>query len=178
MKRLVAMLLALLLTLSGLSALAEDAARAETISQLNLVVEEMLKKYGYNYELEKDVFYMDFELESALSSAKVEIRTYYDAVEVIVTADVRATEANREKAAVYVALVNYRIFYAQLGINMDKGHIYSRGVQLVEGVLSGMEELDVLFHMALNSLDDYGDGYARVALTGADPYETFKEVTK
>lgn len=176
MKKFSALLLALLLLLPAAFALAEDAARQEIIQQLNLTVEALLNKYEYTYEFEDDVFTLEFDLDSSLSSCEVTIRTDYDAVEVIAAADITAPEANRAKMAQYIALLNYKLFYSQFGIRLETGFFYSRGVQLVESVLPGVEELDMLLHAALGILDDYGDSLATVALTGADPFETINNL--
>lgn len=175
-KRLLALALAAFLLLPLAGAVMEEEARAENVAQLNQLVEAFLNKYDYQFTMEDDVYTLEFEMDSALRSCKVEIRTYYDAVEVIAAPDISAAEANRENLALLIALLNYRLFYSQLGIRMETGFFYSRGVQLVESVIPGIEELDVLFHLALNDLEEYGDGLAEVALAGSDPYTVYEKM--
>lgn len=173
MKRILVFFLALLLAVPGLVALGEEDVKAQTIRSLNALVEEFLKKNEYSYDFDDDVFLLDFTLESALSACEMEIRVYFDAIEVLCTPAVRAKEENREKLALLTTLINYDIFYGHLGMRLETGAFYSRGMQLVETVLPGIDEVGVLVHMPLNYLDDYGDGLAQVALFGADPYETY-----
>jgi len=172
-RRCLALLLALFLLLPGLNALAEEEARAQSVSRLNGLMEEFLNSKGYTYTFEDDTYLLDFTLDSVLSSCEVQVRVYYDAVEVIATPPISAAEANREKLALFITLANYQLFYSQLGMRLESGKFYSRAVQLVEDVYPGMEELGVLFNLCLNDLDHYGDALSQVALMGADPYETF-----
>ncbi len=173
-KRFLVLILVILLVVPGFAGLAEEESRAQTVQALNALVEEFLKKNEYSYDFADDTFTMDFTLDSALSSCEVEIRVYYDAIEVLCTPTVRAKEENREKLALLTTLINYDIFYAHLGTKLESGTFYSRGMQLVETTLPGLEELGVLLHMPLNYLDDYGDGLAQVALFGQDPYEVYE----
>ncbi len=172
-RRCLALLLALFLLLPGFNALAEEEARALSVSRLNGLMEEFLNTQGYTYTFEDDTYFLDFPLDSALSSCKVEVRVYYDALEVIATPLISAAEANREKLALFITLANYQLFYSQLGMQLESGKFYSRSVQLVEDVYPGMEELGVLLHLCLIDLDHYGDALSQVALMGADPYKTF-----
>lgn len=174
-RRLIALLLVLLL-LPGLSMLAQDDAKAQTVAQLNKLVEDMINSNGYTYTFEDDTFTIEFNLEGALSNCSVEVRVYYDAVEVIATPSIRVPEANRVNAALYTTLANYELFYSQFGMRLETGTFYTRAVQLVETVLPGVDELFYLVHMPVNGLESYGDGFAQVALMGADPYETMEKV--
>lgn len=176
-KKLLAFLLAALLAFSGVAVLAEEEAKAQTISQLHQLMVEFFDKYDYSYDLDGDVYTLDFSMDSSLASCEIGVRVYYDAIEIIVTPDVSAAEANREKLALFLTLLNYKIFYTQFGMKLDNGAFYARGVQLVEKTLPGLEEVDVLFHMALGELDNYGDAIAQVAFAGADPYEAYDKMT-
>lgn len=173
MKRMLLLFLAFLLVIPGLAALGEEDAKAQTISALNTLVEDFLRQKDYSYDFDDDVFTVDFSLDSALSTCEVEIRVYYDAIEVLCTPAVRAKEENREKLALLTTLINYDIFYSHFGTRLESGTFYSRGMQLVETTLPGLDELGVLIHEPLNNLDYYGDGLAQVALLGTDPYETY-----
>ncbi len=173
MRKLFAALLACLLAFTVLPGLAQEEARQETIRQLNAMVEEFLDTKGYTYEFSDDTFILDFQMESSLASCTVKVYVYYDMVSVSAIPVMRAPEANRDALAKFIALANNEVFYSHFRMSFDTGWFGARSAQLVESVLPGMEELDVLFHMPLNDLEDFGDALAQVALTGADPQEAF-----
>lgn len=177
-RKLLAIFLVLLLALAAVPALAEEEARAETIRQLNMLVEDFIKSEGYRYEFEDNVFTLEFSLDGTLGSCTTRIRVFYDAIEVISQPDLRVPEDNREKLSTYFLLVNHEIFYAQYGMSMDSGRCYTRSVQFVEKTMPGFEELGVILDMSIYYLEDYGDGIIKVALTGADPYEAFAEAVR
>jgi hypothetical protein len=175
-RKLLAVALAALFFLTGLTGLAEESAKEETIAQLVLLMEEFFVDEGYHYDLDDNTFKLDFNLTGALPSCSVVVNVYYDSIEVISTPEVRALETNKEKTALFLTMLNYDIFYAQFGMKLQNGAFYSRGVQLVERTLPGLEEIDVLFHLTLNYLEKYGDQLVQVALAGADPYEVYERM--
>jgi hypothetical protein len=174
-KKMLTFLLAMVLLLSLFPAQAKDAARAETISQLNDLVTQYLDINGYNYDYNDNIFSMQFEMDSALGSSDVRIFVYYDMVSVTVSPPIRVKEEYRDLMAKYLTLANYECFYSQFRMDYSDGQVLSRSYVLVESVLPGMEELEVLLHMPLNDMDDFGDGLAQVALIGADPQVAFDE---
>lgn len=175
-RKLLAITLVLLLALSAAPAFAEEEARAETVRQLNQLVEDFIKSEGYRYDFEDDVFTLEFSLDSTLGSCTTRIRVFYDAIEVLTAPDLRIPEENREKLGTFMVMANYENFYSQFGMSMESGSFYNRSVLFVEKTLPGLEEVSVILNMSIYDLDDFGDGITKVALTGADPYEAFNEV--
>ncbi|MGI6724786.1 MAG: hypothetical protein ACOX62_01050 [Christensenellales bacterium] len=175
-RKLFAVALAALICLTGLVGLAEESAKEETIAQLVHLMEEYFESEGYRYDFDENTFNLEFNLKGSLPSCSVVVNVYYDSIEVISTPEVRALESNKEKTALLLAMLNYDIFYAQFGMKLQNGAFYSRGVQLVERTLPGLEEIDVLFHMTLNYIEKYGDQLVQVALAGADPYEVYERM--
>ncbi|NLE20612.1 MAG: hypothetical protein GX623_07340 [Clostridiales bacterium] len=173
MRKWALLFLAFLLAFAALPVLAQEEARQETVRQLNALVEEYLDAKEYIYDFEDDVFTLDFEMESSLASCTVKVYVYYDMVSVTAIPVMRVPEANRDALAKFIALANNEVFYSYFRMDYGNGWFGTRSAQLVESVLPGMEELDVLFHMPLNDLEDFGDAIAQVALAGADPQEAF-----
>lgn len=174
-KKVLSLVLALLLCVSALPVMAQDAARAQTISQLNDLVKQFLDGMEYDYTFEDDVFYLDFNLDSSLGSAEVKVFTYYDMVSVVVVPPIKAKAQYRDLMAKYLTLANYECFYSQFRMDYRDGEFSSRSYVLVESVLPGIEELGVLFHMPLSDIENFGDGMAQVALMGVDPQTAFDE---
>lgn len=53
-----------------------------------------------------------------------------------------------------------------------------RSYILIESVLPGNPEIDVLLHQPLHYVEDYGDGIHKVAFAGADPHEMYEELVR
>lgn len=174
-KKLLALALSLLLCASLLPVAAQEAARAETISQLNDLVRQFLDNMEYTYTYNDNAYYLDFELDNTLGSCEVKVFIYYDMVSVVATPPIKAKAENRDLMAKYLILSNYECYYSQFRMDYSDGEFSSRSWVLVESVLPGMEELGVMFHMPINDLEDFGDGMAQVALLGADPQQAFDD---
>ncbi|HOQ62762.1 MAG TPA: hypothetical protein PKZ39_02195, partial [Clostridia bacterium] len=61
-RKLLAVALAALFFLTGLTGLAEESAKEETIAQLVLLMEEFFADEGYHYDLDDNTFKLDFNL--------------------------------------------------------------------------------------------------------------------
>ena len=175
MRRILSLVLALALLAGAMPALAQDAAEREIVNQLKLLVERFLESNDYNYTNDGDSYTVEFYLDSSLGSSTVYMTVDYDSVQVLAYADIVASKANRDKMAILTTLLNWELFYTQFTMDYESGRFASRALQYVESTLPGMEEMDVIFHMALTNLDDYGDTLAQVALMGRDPFEAFEE---
>ena len=90
-------------------------------------------------------------------------------------APVQGTGEVFEKMAVFAALANNEIYYAQFRVELDADKVYvsCRSCNLVEDVIPGENELFYLFAMPQSYMEDYGDGILAV-LDGGDPYEAFE----
>lgn len=176
MKRVFALLLAILLGLSSFSALAEEEAKAAAVSSLMEMVREFLDHYEYTYTKKDTSFSLEFELNGVLKSCVVEVWVYYDAIYVSATPDLSVPNKNMESLAVAIALANPENFYSQFSIDFSENKFYARAVQLVEKTMPGFEELDVLFHQPMWDLEHYGDALYAVSQEGADPYDEIKKI--
>ncbi|NLX82866.1 MAG: DUF5067 domain-containing protein [Clostridiales bacterium] len=171
-------LLFLVLMLACPLALAEDLtdAEAETLRQLKQVVMDFLDNEEYTYETNEDGFSLGFALDGKLESCLVVVTVYYDGIEITATPNLEIPEQNRDKVAVLLALINHYSFYSHLGMRHETGKLYSFSDQLVEQVLPGMAEMNVLFHEPLHMLEKWGEGLMKVALEGADPVACYTKI--
>ena len=174
MKKLIAMLLALCLTLCLIPTAFAEAAEADVISQLHTVVAAYLDEEGYIYEYDEanQAFTLTFGLNCALDTVAVTIYLYDDMVSVSVDSPLQITEEAFESAAVFTTLANNEMYYAQFRIDPDSGCLTCRSCQMIETVVPELQEINTLFVMPLVYMEDYGDGIAQVS-AGGDPYEAF-----
>lgn len=170
------LLLALVLVFTQGSALALN--REEVVPQLESLVESYLKQeqYIYTYSAGDHRFDLDFELDSQLKTANVSIYLYDDMISVVVFYGEPIPQEHLEKMAVLSALVNISRSYAYLRVNLEDATVSSRSFVLVESVLPGIKELEVLLHEPLNLMDDYGDAIYSVMTKGEDPHLAFQAV--
>ena len=173
-KKALALLLALSL-LSSLPALALD--QEEGIPVLKDIVEAHLnaEEYRYEYDAQSQRFKLEFSLDSSLGSANAYIFLYNDMLSVSAFLPISVPQENREKMAILMILINKELYYSQLRMDFEDGEASIRSWQLIESVLPGEAEVDVLLSQPLLDLDAYGDALAKVALTGTDPYEAYQE---
>ncbi len=174
MKRLFCVLLAVML-LGTLTAFAGEGATDANIPILNAIVKAFLDAEDYTYRFEDDSYYMSFKLDNTLGSCEVRMDVFYDQVAVTAYCPIKVKEEYRDLMAKYLTLANYMTFYAQFRMDYTDGKVASRSQQSVETVMPGNVELAVLLTMAINNLEDYGDGVAQIALMGADPQVAFDE---
>lgn len=178
LKRLMILMLVLVLGLSSIPALGEEEAKAETVAQLDRMVREYLdnEDYKFTYDSDQVKYSLDFELEGVLKSCVVEVYVFYDAIYVSATPDLSVPNKNLENLAIAATLANNHVFYSQFGVDFSNNTFHARAVQLVEKTLPGYEELDILFHMPMFDLEDYGDAFYAVSQEGADPYDEVAKV--
>ena len=174
MKKIIAVLIVLSLTLCMLPIALADSVEANIIDQLYNVVREYLDGEGYTYEYHDDAqaFTLDFGLDCALDTVSVTIYLYDDMVSVSVDSPLQIANEAFESAAIFTTLANNDIFYAQFRIDYESGYLTCRSCQMIESVVPGVEEINTLFVMPLVYMEDYGDGIAQIS-AGGDPYEAY-----
>lgn len=176
MKKIMAMLLVLCLTLCVIPAAFADSVEANMIDRLRNVVKEYLDEEGYTYEYDdsNEAFYMSFSVDCTLSTVDVTIYLYDDMVSVSVDSPLQIKEENFENAAIFTTLANNEIYYAQFRIDRDSGCLTCRSCQIVETVAPDLREIDTLLTGPLYYMENYGDGIALIS-AGGDPYDAFEK---
>ena len=154
--------------------------REQVVPRLKALVESYLKSeaYGFNYSDEYECFEMGFEMDEGLDGCDVDIYLYDDMLSVTACPAYRATEENRDKAAILLNLINNVADYTQLFMDPKDGTVICRSCQRIESVLPGRAEVDVLLGVALDDLNRFDKAIRAVALSGADPHEVFLEAKK
>lgn len=157
-----------------MSALALD--KKQVVPQLERLVEDYLKSenYAYNYVNDKKRFDLQFNMDSLLKKVAVSVYLYHDMVSVSVYTLQDVPEEYRDNMAKLLTLINNNIFYAQFRMNYEDGALISRSYILIESVLPGAPEMNVLLHEPLNAMDDYGDAIMKV-MKGGDPAEAYQK---
>ena len=170
MKKTIAFLLIALLTLSFSTALADSAPKSKEDQMVGLV-KGFLEENEFPYEYDDYTFTVPFAVENSMEYVYI----YDDMLAVSVGAPVLGTGDVFEKMAVFAALANNEIYYAQFRVELDADKVYvsCRSCNLVEDVIPGENELFYLFAMPQSYMEDYGDGILAV-LDGGDPYEAFE----
>lgn len=184
-KRLIAMLLCLVMVwaaaLPAMGAeLTTDLSNEQRVGKLaelfrSFIAEKQFKSYDYDEEQER--FSGKFSLDSALGECTVFAYIYYDMLSIRAWAAVKVPAGKRDNMAKFLTMANNEVYYSHFLMDYETGEVSSRGVQLIEEVFPTLAEIDVLHAMAVQNLDDWGNGIARVA-TGADPVATFEETLK
>ena len=174
MKKMIAFLLVALLTLSFSAALADSAPMSKEDQMVGLV-KSFLEENEFPYEYDDYTFTVPFAVENSMEYVYITVYIYDDMLAVSADAPVQGTGDVFEKMAVFAALVNNEIYYAQFRVELDADNVYvsCRSCNLVEDVIPGENELFYLFAMPQNYMKDYGDGILAV-LDGGDPYEAFE----
>lgn len=174
MKKMIAFLLAALLTLSFSAALADSAPTSKEDQMVGLV-KSFLEENEFPYEYDDYTFTVPFAVENSMEYVYMTVYIYDDMLAVSADAPVQGTGEVFEKMAVFAALANNEIYYAQFRVELDADKVYvsCRSCNLVEDVIPGENELFYLFAMPQSYMEDYGEGILAV-LDGGDPYEAFE----
>ena len=174
MKKMIAFLLAALLTLSFSAALADSAPKSKEDQMVGLV-KGFLEENEFPYEYDDYTFTVPFAVENSMEYVYMTVYIYDDMLAVSADAPVQGTGDVFEKMAVFAALANNEIYYAQFRVELDADKVYvsCRSCNLVEDVIPGENELFYLFAMPQSYMEDYGEGILAV-LDGGDPYEAFE----
>ncbi len=174
MKKMIAFLLVALLTLSFSATLADSVPMSKEDQMVGLV-KSFLEENEFPYEYDDYTFTVPFAVENSMEYVYITVYIYDDMLAVSADAPVQGTGEVFEKMAVFAALANNEIFYAQFRVELDADKVYvsCRSCNLVEDVIPGENELFYLFAMPQSYMEDYGDGILAV-LDGGDPYEAFE----
>ena len=174
MKKMIAFLLVALLTLSFSATLADSAPMSKEDQMVGLV-KSFLEENEFPYEYDDYTFTVPFAVENSMEYVYMTVYIYDDMLAVSADAPVEGTGEFFEKMAVFAALANNEIYYAQFRVELDADKVYvsCRSCNLVEDVIPGENELFYLFAMPQSYMEDYGDGILAV-LDGGDPYEAFE----
>ena len=174
MKKTIAFLLIALLTLSFSAALADSVPMSKEDQMVGLV-KSFLEENEFPYEYDDYTFTVPFAVENSMEYVYITVYIYDDMLAVSADAPVQGTGDVFEKMAVFAALANNEIYYAQFRVELDEDNVYvsCRSCNLVEDVIPGENELFYLFAMPQSYMVDYGDGILAV-LDGGDPYEAFE----
>ena len=175
MKKKIAFLLAVLLTLCLSTVAFANAAEVSKEDQMAVMVKNFLDKNEYPYEYDDYTFTVPFAVENSMEYVYMTVYIYDDMLAVSADAPVQGIGDVFEKMAVFAALANNEIYYAQFRVELDADNVYvsCRSCNLVEDVIPGENELFYLFAMPQSYMEDYGDGILAV-LDGGDPYEAFE----
>ena len=178
MKKMIAFLLVALLTLSFSATLADSAPMSKEDQMVGLV-KSFLEENEFPYEYDDYTFTVPFAVENSMEYVYMTVYIYDDMLAVSADAPVEGTGEVFEKMAVFAALANSEIYYAQFRVELDANKVYvsCRSCNLVEDVIPGENELFYLFAMPQSYMEDYGDGILAV-LDGGDPYEAFEACQK
>ena len=178
MKKVISCLLIALLTLSFSSALADSVPMSKE-DQMVTLVKSFLEENEFPYEYDDYTFTVPFAVENSMEYVYMTVYIYDDMLAVSADAPVLGTGDVFEKMAVFAALANNEIYYAQFRVELDADKVYvsCRSCNLVEDVIPGENELFYLFAMPQSYMEDYGDGILAV-LDGGDPYEAFEACQK
>ena len=187
MKKTIALLLIALLTLSFSAALADSVPMSKE-DQMVALVKSFLEENEFPYEYDDYTFTVPFAVENSMEYVYMTVYIYDDMLAVSADAPVQGTGDVFEKMAVFAALVNNEIYYAQFRVELDADKVYvsCRSCNLVEDVIPGENELFYLFAMLNRTL-----GVTVVIIThemkvveqicnkvavldGGDPYEAFE----
>lgn len=185
MKKLLALLLILCLSLSmGLSLAEDDAKKAEKIKTLKAVVDSYMAKEGFKsvkYDEERELYSLAFNLDKGFKAADVTIYLYDDMISVSAEPQgLVVPEELRNKMAVFLTLANDACFYAQFRMTYEDGWVRSRSYQVIENVFPGEEEIDTLINVCLWDLEDFGEGIMKLSEPGnaLDPHAMFNKLLK
>ena len=173
MKKMISLFLVLCLSLWVASAMAEPMT--DTQAKLIDIVKSALdrEELTYEYNESDQTFTLSFDLNCALGSADVTIFTYDDMVSVVVDSPLKVKPELFEKAAVFAALANCDMYYAQFRIDKESGWLSCRSCNVIESVRPSEDEIATLLDVALFGMEDFGDGIAAVCTMGADPYDAY-----
>ena len=148
MKKTIAFLLIALLTLSFSAAFADSVPMSKEDQMVGLV-KSFLEENEFPYEYDDYTFTVPFAVKNSMEYVNITVYIYDDMLAVSVGAPVQGTGDVFEKMAVFAALVNNEIYYAQFRVELDADKVYvsCRSCNLVEDVIPGENELFYLFAM-------------------------------
>ncbi len=152
---------------------------ADRIPALRAVVEQALTEDGYrfSYDEENNSFYLDVQLEGALSSAYMYIDLYQDMVAFYCYPTISVRAEYRDSMAELQTRINWDHSFAQLQMDYQDGRLLAYSRIIVEGVLPGVPEVGAQLFFTQNLLSSYGDALAKVALLGMSPSEALPVTT-
>ena len=132
MKKTLAFLLIALLTLSFSAALADSAPMSKE-DQMAGLVKSFLEENEFPYEYDDYTFTVPFAVENSMEYVYMTVYIYDDMLAVSADAPVQGTGDVFEKMAVFAALVNNEIYYAQFRVELDADNVYvsCRSIKLV-----------------------------------------------
>lgn len=138
MKKTIAFLLIALLTLSFSTALADSAPKSKEDQMVGLV-KGFLEENEFPYEYDDYTFTVPFAVENSMEYVYMTVYIYDDMLAVSADAPVQGTGDVFEKMAVFAALANNEIYYAQFRVELDADKVYvsCRSCNLVEDVIPG-----------------------------------------
>ena len=125
MKKKIAFLLAVLLTLCLSTVAFANAAEVSKEDQMAVMVKNFLDKNEYPYEYDDYTVETQFAINNTMEYANVMIYIYDDMLSVSVDAPVSGTEDIFENMAIFTTLVNSEIYYAQFRVTRDEGQVIS-----------------------------------------------------
>ena len=174
MKKTIAFLLIALLTLSFSAAFADSVPTSKEDQMVGLV-KSFLEENEFPYEYDDYTFTVHFAVENSMEYVYMTVYIYDDMLAVSADAPVQGTGDVFEKMAVFAALANNEIYYAQFRVELDADKVYvsCRSCNLVEDVVPGENELYYLINEPMRYMEEYGDGIHAV-IGGGDPYEAFE----
>ena len=141
MKKTIAFLLIALLTLSFSAAFADSVPMSKEDQMVGLV-KSFLEENEFPYEYDDYTFTVPFAVENSMEYVYMTVYIYDDMLAVSADAPVQGTGEVFEKMAVFAALANNEIYYAQVRLDLggDEFYISCRSCNLVEDVLPGENE--------------------------------------
>lgn len=154
--------------------------RSQVIPSLKTLVEAYLRSEAYDFEYleEYECFETRFEMDEGPYCCYADIFLYDDMLSFSAYPSYKVPAENRDKAAILLNLLNNLSDYTQLYLDNDKGDIICRSCQLIESVLPGQPEVEVLLGVVLDDLNRYDKALQTVAFTGADPHLVFAQEQK
>ena len=123
MKKTIAFLLIALLTFSCSAALADSVSMSNE-DQMVALVKNFLEENEFPYEYDDYKFTVPFAVENSMEYVYITVYIYDDMLAVSVDAPVQGTGEVFEKMAVFTALANNEIFYAQFRVELDADKVY------------------------------------------------------
>jgi len=185
-KRILTIVLVLLLLLSTLPAMASTSEEEpefdrekvvpELINKVNSFITE--NEYFFEFDDEKKIFSGEFELEASIETCEAMFYLYDDMLATTMWLPFEVPEDRRDDVAILLTKINSNIYYGFYRLNFETGEVSARSYILIESVLPGYPEIDVLLHQPLHYVEDYGDGIHKVAFEGADPHEMYTELIR
>ena len=119
MKKAIVFLLVALLTFSFSAAFADSVPMSKE-DQMAGLVKIFLEENEFPYEYDDYTFTVPFAVENSMEYVYITVYIYDDMLAVSVDAPVQGTREVFEKMAVFAALANNEIYYAQFRVDLDE----------------------------------------------------------